>query len=103
MKKLLILLTILSIITPVYAVDYVYEAARTLRSCRATGKDCAAFQKYANDGIYYYSSRKNNSYDNLKNYCTLLGFRAMPPTTRTNEQWQKDMFDLKRYCGAFGF
>lgn len=103
MKKLLVLFISLATIMPVYAVDYVYEASRTLNSCKRSGKDCEAFRKYTNDGIYYYSSRKNNSYDNLKNYCALLGFRATTMSSGTTAQWQKDMLDLKRYCGAFGF
>jgi hypothetical protein len=89
-------------ITPAYAVDYLYEASKRVGECYYNG-NCAEFKKYTNDGIYYYSSRKNNSYNDLQSYCALLGYRATTRTASSTEQFQKDLFNLKRYCGLFGF
>lgn len=100
MKKALTLLLALTITSPVYATDYVYEAFQTLRQCKISKQNCASYKKYTNDGMYYYFQRRNESYENLKNYCMLLGLRINAMMYDGNGQLSKDMFNIQRYCSG---
>ena len=56
------------------------------------------FHRY--DGMYYYFQRRNESYENLKNYCMLLGLRINAMMYDGNGQLSKDMFNIQRYCSG---
>lgn len=99
MKKFLFICVGLMIpITMACAVDYSYEAAVATRSCMMNGTRCTEAKKYINEGIAHYAPLKNNSYDNLKNYCGLLYMRLNFRAWGNNEMFQRDLFNYNRSC-----
>lgn len=99
MKKILLILSLFISIAPSYAeFDYAYEATNAYHTCIRTNTKCDEAKRYVNEGINYYANKKSSSYENLKNYCRLLYLRTNATSWGDMEQWQKDMFNLKRSC-----
>lgn len=97
MKKYLVLFSLL-LSLPVYAIDYAYEATNAYAECVRSNKQCDKAKEYIDKGISYYSTKKYNSYSELKNYCSVLYLRVTAMAWGNPEQLQRDMFELNRSC-----
>lgn len=99
MKKFILILILSAFAIPVHAeFDYAYEAITALQTCMKSNTKCEEAKRYVNDGINYYSNKKNDSFENLKNYCSLLYLRVGATSWGNMEQWQRDRFNYERSC-----
>lgn len=100
MKKLLICILFL-FAGAAYAEDYAYQAVDIYNKCIRRGEDCEKVIPITNKGIAYYAPRKNNSYEDRKRYCTVLGIRFHYKFHTNSQTASQDMMNFQMECSMF--